>query len=196
MKFNKSHYSVFAAILIASTLAVIILPRLSNKEANANSSENTAKQAQPLPLKPNATTPKAAETATTDPDDLLIMEEALSDFYSSEDEQDRESALIALGEFPDSKAREAILYALNDPEEIVREQAVSQIKHWEDEKERQQMFLAALNNDKPEIVVLALESIAEFDDPSLLEKINELSLDKNEDVVEAAKSALEMADLD
>jgi HEAT repeat protein len=98
-----------------------------------------------------------------------------------------------VGEYADPKAKEAILYALNDPEDVVREQAVSQIDGWGDEKERQEMLLTALNNDKPDIVVLALEAIAEVDDPSLLQKIRELSQDKNEEVSEAAKAALEMS---
>lgn len=122
------------------------------------------------------------------------MEEALNDFYSSENVEDREAALMTLGEFPDPKAKDALLYALNDPDDSVREQAVSQISNWEDDTERQQMLLTALNNDKPEIVVLALESIAEFDDPALLQKIKELSNDKNEDISEAAQTALEMAE--
>jgi len=103
---------------------------------------------------------------------------------------------MTLGEYPDPKAKEAILYALNDPEDSVREQAVNQITSWEDEKERQQMLLTALTNDKPDIVVLTLESISELDDPALMQKIKELSNDKNEDISEAAKTALEMADFD
>jgi hypothetical protein len=146
-------------------------------------------------------TPKVApnDLASDNPaevtaDDAETLQEALSDFYSSEDEQDRETALMTLGEYPDPKAKEAILYALNDPEDIVREQAVSQISNWEDEKERQQMLLTALNNDKPEIVVLALESVDVLDDPALIQKIKELRNDKNEDISEAAKTALELAD--
>lgn len=96
-----------------------------------------------------------------------------------------------LGEYPDPKAKEAILYALNDPADIVREQAVSQISNWEDENEQQQMLLTALSNDKQDIVVLALESIVELDDPALIQKVKELSSNKNEDISEAAKAALE-----
>jgi len=138
----------------------------------------------------------ASDTASdTDADDMETLQEALNDFYSSADEQDREAALMTLGEYPDPKAKEAILYALNDPEDSVREQAVSQISSWEDEKERQQMLLTAMSNDKPDIVVLALESISEIEDPALMQKIKDLSNDKNEDVAEAAKTALEMAEV-
>ncbi|MGJ0486407.1 MAG: HEAT repeat domain-containing protein [Methylomicrobium sp.] len=138
----------------------------------------------------------ASGTASgSDAEDLETLQEALNDFYSAEDEQDREAALMTIGEYPDPKAKEALLYALNDPEDSVREQAVSQISNWEDEKERQQMLLIAMGNDKPEIVVLALESVAELDDPALLAKVKELSNDKNEDISEAAKTALEMADV-
>lgn len=129
-----------------------------------------------------------------DVDDADALQEALNDFYSSEDEQDREAALMTLGEFSDPKAKEALLYALNDPEDSVREQAISQISNWENEKERQQMLLAAVNNDKPEIVVLALEAISEITDPALQQKVKELSNDANEDISEAAKIALELAE--
>lgn len=129
-----------------------------------------------------------------DADDADALQEALNDFYSSEDEQDREAALMTLGEFSDPKAKEALLYSLNDPEDSVREQAISQISNWENDKERQQMLLAAVNNDKPEIVVLALEAISEITDPALKQKVKELSNDANEDVSEAAKVALELAE--
>lgn len=163
----------------------------SNKETKNNALTQLMQQGgSKVPT--NSPIPEAVDE-TPPPDDMETMQEALNDFYSSEDEQDRETALMTLGEYPDPKAKEAILYALNDPEDIVREQAVSQISNWEDEKERQQMLLMALSNDKPEIVVLALESIAELDDPALIQKVKELSSNKNEDISEAAKAALEMS---
>ncbi|MBL1262269.1 HEAT repeat domain-containing protein [Methylomicrobium sp. RS1] len=169
----------------------------SKIQNNANPSQTPDQIKQLLQQKAmEAMNPPPLATDSEDPEDLKTMEEALNDFYSSEDEQDRESALMILGEYPDPKAKEAILYALNDPEDAVREQAVSQIGNWEDEKERQQMLLTALQNDHPDIVVLALESVAEIDDPALAQKIKELSNNKNEDISEAAKVALDMADSD
>jgi HEAT repeat protein len=182
-----------------------------NLGADGNSPEKTAAPTPPLAtadaqknpstidqlLAPNSqlsTETPDADAPTVEPEELQSLEEALNDFYSSEDGQDREMALMDVGEYADPKAKEAILYALNDPEDVVREQAVSQIDGWGDEKERQEMLLTALNNDKPEIVVLALEAIAEADDAALLLKIRELSQDKNEEVSEAAKAALEMSD--
>jgi HEAT repeat protein len=211
VKFNKLNYSILAAILITAVLLAVNWNRFSNLETDSNPSEQTAKTTPPVPetdkqekpsaitqlLEPNAevsTNNPDFEASTVEPEDLQTLEEALNNFYSSEDAQDREMALMDVGEYADPKAKEAILYALNDPENIVREQAVGQIGNWEDEKERQQMLLTALNNDKSEIVVLALESVTELDDPTLLQKVKELSLDKNEDVSEAAKAALEMSD--
>jgi HEAT repeat protein len=211
VKFNKLNYSILAAILITAVLLAVNWNRFSNLETDSNPSQQTAKTTPPVPEtdeqeKPSAITqllePNAEvssnnpdfEASTVEPEDLQTLEEALNNFYSSEDAQDREMALMDVGEYADPKAKEAILYALNDPENIVREQAVGQIGNWEDEKERQQMLLTALNNDKSEIVVLALESVTELDDPTLLQKVKELSLDKNEDVSEAAKAALEMSD--
>lgn len=219
MKLNKTFYLLIAAILIIALAAFLVIhfDYFTNQETDSNSSAKTAKQNQ-FSLKPQAetqsgtindllqhrpgTSPKiapsdmASGTASgSDAEDLETLQEALNDFYSAEDEQDREAALMTIGEYPDPKAKEALLYALNDPEDSVREQAVSQISNWEDEKERQQMLLIAMGNDKPEIVVLALESVAELDDPALLAKVKELSNDKNEDISEAAKTALEMADV-
>lgn len=219
MKFSKTGYFLISVCTLITAMAALNHERLSalanyifasliGNEASseppkeiqndANSSQTPDQIKQLLQQKAlEAMNPPPLETDSKDPEDLEdleTMEEALNDFYSSEDEQDRESALMILGEYPDPKAKEAILYALNDPENAVREQAVSQIGNWEDEKERQQMLLTALQNDHPEIVVLALESVAEIDDPALAQKIKELSNDKNEDISEAAKVALDMAD--
>jgi HEAT repeat protein len=211
VKFNTVIYSLLAAVFITAVLLALNWDRLVNLGADGNSPEKTAAPTPPLAttdaqkkpsaidqlLAPNSqlsTEIPDAEAPTVEPEELQSLEEALNDFYSSEDGQDREMALMDVGEYADPKAKEAILYALNDPEDVVREQAVSQIDGWGDEKERQEMLLTALNNDKPDIVVLALEAIAEVDDPSLLQKIRELSQDKNEEVSEAAKAALEMSD--
>ncbi|MGR8953498.1 MAG: HEAT repeat domain-containing protein [Gammaproteobacteria bacterium] len=217
MKLNKTGY-----LLIASSLLIVILIAMNYQRIldlamtayQSLTSNETSSDASQMPPpstdKPqlsssqiNQLLQQRAEAAlnpppiirdSENPEERGMMEEALNDFYSSEDEQDREAALMTLGEFPDPKAKDALLYALNDPDDSVREQAVSQIGNWEDDTERQQMLLTALNNDKPDIVVLALESIAEADDPALLQKIKELSSDKNEDISEAAQTALEMAE--
>jgi len=215
----KAHKIKFTLIALISVLAIALALYSSKiKESvlsfsSPESAENPSKQlenvssasAQPGALNqlmqqnPTAipgTSPAGSTPEDTVEDDAESLQEALNDFYSSEDEQDREAALMTLGEYPDPKAKDAILYALNDPDESVREQAVSQIGSWENEKERQQMLLTALNNDKPDIVVLALEALSEIDDPALMQKVKELSTDKNEDVSEAAKTALELADFD
>jgi HEAT repeat protein len=218
VKFSKTGYFLISVCTLITAVAALNHERLfalanemytsligneasseppSKIQNNANSSQTPDQIKQLLQQKAmEAMNPPPLATDSEDPEDLKTMEEALNDFYSSEDEQDRESALMILGEYPDPKAKEAILYALNDPEDAVREQAVSQIGNWEDEKERQQMLLTALQNDHPDIVVLALESVAEIDDPALAQKIKELSNNKNEDISEAAKVALDMADSD
>jgi hypothetical protein len=209
VKLNKIFYALLAASIITVALFATYFGYFSNQGNDTNSSEIITEQSQPFIQAQTETkshtinqllqkSPKIApnDLASETPsdigeNDIETMEEALNEFYSAEDEQDREAALMTLGEYPDPKAKEAILYALNDPADIVREQAVSQISNWEDEKEQQQMLLMALNNDKHEIVVLALESIAELDDPALIQKVKELSSNKNEDISEAAKAALE-----
>lgn len=209
MKFNKTRYAVFAAIFVAAALLAINFDYFLTQGTDFNSSGNTAEQNQPTAklqteTQPDTITQLLQQNTKTSPkiaasdmssditaEDMETLQEALNDFYSSEDEQDRETALMNLGEYPDPKAKEAILYALNDPADIVREQAVSQISNWEDENEQQQMLLTALSNDKQDIVVLALESIVELDDPALIQKVKELSSNKNEDISEAAKAALE-----
>jgi hypothetical protein len=202
VKINKIYFLVFIAAVISIGLLASNFIHFKNLETDTAPSK-TEKVTKPSAtnqlLKPSPTRSADRQDQEAmnvgDPDDLQTMEGALNDFYSSEDEQDRESAMMILGEYPFPKAKEAILYALNDPEESVREQAVSQISAWENEKDRREMLLTALNNDKPEIVVLALESITEYDDPALMEKIKELSNDKSEEVSESAKNALEIADL-
>lgn len=218
MKINKIHYALFAAILIIALATFLVnnFDYFANQEADSNSSAKTTEQNQSLAKTQaetqsgainellqhkSGTSPKIAPSdivsgmaPASEAEDLETLQEALNDFYSAEDGEDREASLMTIGEYPDPKAKEAILYALNDPEDSVREQAVSQISNWEDEKESQQMLLVAMGNDKPEIVVLALEAVTELDDPALMEKVRELSNDKNEDISEAAKTALEMAD--
>ncbi|WP_024298509.1 HEAT repeat domain-containing protein [Methylomicrobium lacus] len=213
MKNKKFYFALISLFLIAAALVALNFDRLSNLTESAEAPDSSAAPAQSTssPTTPSSTNQindllrqgTQAPLASNNPEgiddtqeDLETLQEALNDFYSAEDEQDREAALMTLGEYPDPKAKEAILYALNDPEDSVREQAVNQITSWEDEKERQQMLLTALTNDKPDIVVLTLESISELDDPALMQKIKELSNDKNEDISEAAKTALEMADFD
>jgi hypothetical protein len=182
--------------LISPTSAPEITATASQPQSNKEAKNNTLTQLMQqggASVPTDSPVPEAVD-APPSPDDMGSLQEALNDFYSAEDAQDRESALMIVGEYPDPKAKEAILYALNDPEDIVREQAVSQISNWEDEKERQQMLLTALSNDKPEIIVLALESVSELDDPALTQKVKELSSNKNEDISEAAKAALEMSE--
>jgi HEAT repeat protein len=205
---KKTGILLISLLTVSAVLIAFNFERLESLFPGATAPETTADAPQPEPPSDTITqlmrqdsTPLPADNPVSQAvdeassaDDIQALEEALNDFYSSEDEQDRETALMILGEYLDPKAKEAILYALNDPEDSVREQAVSQIGNWEDEAERQQMLLAALQNDHPEIVVLTLESIDEIDDPALIQKIKELSNDKNEDISEAAKIALDMAD--
>lgn len=216
MKTHKTKLALIILLLaVAIALAVystevmesiyaLLAPEENTEKFNENSQLKQQPKTQTQPNKINQLLQKTPASAPGNApadsditaDDIETLQEALNDFYTSEDEQDRESALMTIGEYSDPKAKEAILYALNDPEDNVREQAVSQIGNWEDEKERHQMLLTAISNDKPEIVVLAIDSITEYDDPALIQKIKELSNDKNEDIRESAKTALELADLD
>lgn len=129
-----------------------------------------------------------------DVDNNTMIEEALRDLYTSQNEQDRELAVMTLGEYVTPKTREGLLFALDDPDIIVREQAVIQISEWEDEKERQQMQLIALSNDNMDIVIQTLESITEVSDNALIERLNKLIKSKNKDISEAADLALDSVD--
>jgi HEAT repeat protein len=213
VKSNKSLNAFFVTIFVAAIILAINFDHFSNERADSSPLEKIEEKSRPLQgieteesssaiiqllKKDNRTLAdkSAAENYADYYKDIQLTEAALKHFYSSDDRQDRESALITLGEYPDTQAKDAILYALNDPEDNVREQAVRQISKWRDEKERQEMLLEALYNDSPDIVVLALASIAESDNPTLLEKIKALSIDNNEDIKNAAKIALEILGLE
>jgi hypothetical protein len=129
-----------------------------------------------------------------DVDNKAMIEEALRDLYTSQNEQDRELAVMTLGEYVTPKTKEGLLFALDDPDIIVREQAVIQISEWEDEKERQQMQLIALSNDSIDIVIQTLESITEINDNRLIERLNKLIKNKNKNISEAADLALDLVD--
>jgi len=131
--------------------------------------------------------------SANDPDSRQMIEEALLALHTDQDAQERELAVMTLGEYASNEAKEGILFALDDPGMNVREQAVIQISEWGDAKERQQLLIAALENHNADIVVLTLESISEVDDPRLIERLNSLSTDKNEQIREAAKLALALA---
>ncbi len=122
------------------------------------------------------------------------IEEALHALHHDPDELERELAVMTLGDYTSAKAKAGILYALNDAEAIVREQAVVQISEWEDPEERQSMILSALNNKNTEIVVLTLESITHVDSPRLIKHLKHLSKSNDEEIRVAAQSALEWAD--
>lgn len=123
-----------------------------------------------------------------------MIEEALNSLHNNKDELERELAVLTLGEYTSDKAREGILFALKDPENVVREQAVVQISEWGDLKERQKMILSALNNDNTDIIIVVLESISEVDDPLLIKRLNVLSKDRNEQIREAAQLALALVE--
>jgi hypothetical protein len=129
-----------------------------------------------------------------DVDNKAMIEEALRDLYTSQNELDRELAVMTLGEYVTPKTKEGLLFALDDPDIIVREQAVIQISEWEDEKERQQMQLIALSNDSIDIVIQTLESITEINDNRLIERLNKLIKNKNKNISEAADLALDLVD--
>jgi hypothetical protein len=129
-----------------------------------------------------------------DLDNKAMIEEALRDLYTAQEGQDRELAVMTLGEYVTPQTKEGLLFALDDPDIIVREQAVIQISEWEDEKERQQMQLIALSNDSIDIVIQTLESITEINDNRLIERLNKLIKNKNKNISEAADLALDLVD--
>lgn len=133
------------------------------------------------------------KTDGRDTDSQEMIAEALHSLHNDKDELDRELAVMTLGEYTSNAAMDGIVYALNDPEAIVRDQAVVQISKWEDPKERQHMFLSALNNKHSDTVMLALESILEVDNPLLIKRLKVLSKYNNEEIREAAKLAIQLS---
>ncbi|MGR9045587.1 MAG: HEAT repeat domain-containing protein [Gammaproteobacteria bacterium] len=123
-----------------------------------------------------------------------FVQEALSDLYHSDEVGDRELAVMTLGEFTGKEATEAMLFALNDPDDIVREQAIMQISDWKNEKERTELVLKVLQGHDPDALVLILESVTDIDDEALAAKIKELLDHPDETVREAAQLALELQD--
>lgn len=217
MKINRIGCLLFVVIFLVAALLIVNFDGVSNKVkeigtvlfAMSKSDEKIKGPPLPkIPLKPDVNqinqllqqkvlqemNRQPVYRNSNNPDDLSMLKEALNALYSAEDAQDRELAVMILGEFTDQKAKEGIIDALKDPDALVREQAVSQIDEWSDQNERTQMLLMALNNDFPDIVVYTLESISEIDDPFLLERLKTLSEDKNEDVREAARAALDLAE--
>ena len=129
---------------------------------------------------------------SSEPGNKKMIEGAITDLYSSKHQQDRELAIMTLGEYSTPEAKDGILFALDDPEFIVRQQAVIQISKWPNINERSTMLLTALKNDNPDILVQTLESIRETESLVLMDRLNQLSSNKNKDIRRAAKMALTM----
>ena len=125
-----------------------------------------------------------------EPEKRALIERALFDLYHSKNVYDRELAVMNLSEFDGKEVTKAMLYALNDPENLVRDQAISQIGEWANEKERTELALSALKGNDPDALVLVLESITDINDEALVARIKELLDYPDEDVRQAARLAL------
>ncbi len=212
---NKKAISRFILLIVAIPFAAYFFPPITAKiKAVYSTFSNSARTRHPeQPSKPASITSRSnsfnqvlrqrylaateqqafTKQSANDPDSLQMVEEALHSLHNDQEAEDRELAVMTLGEYATDNAKEGILFALGDPDMNVREQAVIQISEWGDAKERQRLLIAALENNNSDIVVLTLESISEVDDPQLIERLSSLSKDKNEQIREAAELALALA---
>lgn len=133
------------------------------------------------------------EDELSDSEKLQMLEEALHELDTAEDEYDRELAVMALGELNGAEAKHGLITALQDESDLVVSQAISQIDNWENQADRTDMLLTALQSQNDDIVEQTLLSISVVEDKRLIARLKQLSKHANPDIREAAKLALNLA---
>lgn len=133
------------------------------------------------------------EDELSDSEKLQMLEEALHELDTAEDEYDRELAVMTLGELTGAEAKQGIVTALHDESNLVVSQAIRQIDKWQDPAERTEMLLIALKSQNDDIVEQTLLSISVVEDPKLITRLKQLSKHANADIREAAQLALNLA---
>lgn len=133
------------------------------------------------------------EDELSDSERLQMLEDALHELDTAEDESDRELAVMTLGELHSAEARQGIVTALHDESKLVVSQAIRQINKWPDAAIRTEMLLTALGSNNEEIVEETLLTINDVDDKRLIARLKQLSKHANPDIREAANLALNLA---
>ncbi len=133
------------------------------------------------------------EDELSDSDKLQMLDEALHELDTAEDEYDRELAVMTLGELNGAEAKQGIITALHDESDLVVSQAIRQINKWRDPSDRTDMLLIALQSKNDDIIEQTLLSISIVEEKKLIARLNQLSKHDNPDIREAARLALNLA---
>lgn len=102
-----------------------------------------------------------ASSLLTEEEKQKFIAKAIEELKFAEHYEDRELAVLTLGEYPNKKSYDALLSALDDPEPLVRQQAVMQMMYWPEPKQRVEYILEALYNDDPGVIIMAMDFIDE-----------------------------------
>jgi HEAT repeat protein len=129
--------------------------------------------------------PSFAETNDSDRDQQ-DFDAAINDLKTAEDEEDRAYAVTVIGLSNKEEAIPAIIKSLDDPSRLVRQEAIERILGWPDDKQQEIMVIAALKSKDPDVVYVALESIYETNNKTLLRQINRLRKSKDTDIAKLA----------
>ncbi|CAD6879644.1 hypothetical protein [Methylomonas albis] len=171
-----------------------ILPGHSKPAADNDS--NSIKMRANLQLQQQAQlilNPAPVNNETSDNEKLEILNDALHELESAEDEYDREIAVMTLGDYTDVAAKQGMITALHDTSKLVTTQAVRQINHWQNPADRTELLLLALENMDDEIVEQTLRTITMVEDKRLIARIKQLRKHRNPDIRDAAQLALNLA---
>ncbi|MGZ4958326.1 MAG: HEAT repeat domain-containing protein [Methylomonas sp.] len=133
------------------------------------------------------------EDELSDSEKLQMLDEALHELDTAEDEYDREVAVMTLGELQGAEAKQGIITALHDESDLVVSQAIRQIDKWQEPTERTEMLLTALQSQNDDMVEQTLLSISQVDDKKLIARLKQLSKHLNPNIREAAQLALNLA---
>lgn len=133
------------------------------------------------------------EDELSDSEKLQMLEEALHELNSGEDEYDRELAVMTLGELKSAEAKQGMVTALHDESELVVSQAIRQIDKWQDSAERTEMLLIALQSNNDDMLEQTLLSISVVEDKKLIARLKQLAKHDNRDIREAAQMTLNLA---
>lgn len=133
------------------------------------------------------------EDELSDSEKLQMLDEALHELDTAEDEYDREVAVMTLGELRGAEAKQGIITALHDESDLVVSQAIRQIDKWQDQADRTEMLLTALQSQNDDMVEQTLLSISNAEDKKLIARLKQLSKHANPDIREAAQLALNLA---
>ncbi len=137
--------------------------------------------------------PQPIEEALSDSEKLQKLDAALHELNTAADEYDRELAVMELGELQGLDAKQGLINALHDDANLVVTQAIRQINNWQDQAQRTDMLLMALQSPNDDIIEQTLLVLNVVEDKKLINRLRQLSKHHNPDIRQAAKLALNLA---